>query len=57
MKFQDLKLGDIFTVNNVKYKKVKPEKLTCCQLKCNAKQVANGSNAVFKPQQEVQKVT
>jgi hypothetical protein len=56
MKFQDLKLGDIFTVNNVKYKKVKPEKLTCCQLKCNAKQVANGANAVFKPQQEVQKV-
>jgi hypothetical protein len=58
MKFKDLSVNDVFTVNgqSVQYMKVPEERVSCCKIGCNAKTVSDQQSAVFRPLDEVTKI-
>lgn len=52
-KFKDLNDGELFSLNNVNYKKIKEVKISCCK-RINAQACDNVSNRVkIDPETEV----
>lgn len=58
MQFKDLGINDQFTKQGspVVYTKVPEQKVSCCKVSCNAKDLRTNTNVVFRPLDEVTKV-
>lgn len=56
MKFNDVQVGQKFTLNNVEYTKTEPQKVSCCKT-LNAIKTENSEKFMIRPNQEVTLVT
>lgn len=58
MQFKDLRINDVFIKSgeDTQYTKVPEIRISCCKIKCNAKNITNNADAVFRPLDEVTKI-